>query len=220
MSQALQFNVTTVSREKIAIFMVWLFHVSAIIGISMGYEDWFVPKTPVNLTVILVILLWSYDLGNAGLWKGLFIFFLGGMVVEWIGVHSGLPFGIYSYGENLGPKVFGVPWFIGVNWAVLTLVCGTIASHWMRSEWGRIILGAALMVVLDFFLEHTAPIFDFWTFEDGVAPVENYLAWFGISVIFHMIYRSLRINGDVRLSHHLYLAQLTFFVWFYGFYHL
>jgi len=220
MSQILHLNRALINRQKASIFLVWLFHLSGMIGISIGYEDWFISKTPLNLSVVFGLMLLCYPEKTKQFWIGFFIFFLGGMVVEWGGVHYGLLFGEYKYGSNLGPKIFEVPWFIGLNWAVLTILSGVIASHLSQSKFLRIIIGASLMVFLDFFLEFSAPLFDFWIFEGGVAPLKNYIAWFGIAVIFHFIYQSLKIKGDTRLSYHLYGAQLLFFIWFYGFYHL
>lgn len=220
MSQILHINRVSINRVNIAIFIIWLFHLSAIIGVSIGYEDWFVSKTPINLSLIFLLLLWSFP--NKSIKFGIAIgaFFLGGMLFEWLGVHYGLFFGSYEYGNNLGPKFSGIPWFIGINWAVLTIVSAGIASSLLKNKVSRILLGAGLMVFLDLFLEQSAPIFDFWLFEDGIVPLKNYIAWFGISLLFHFIYQNLKIKGDAKFSFHLYLAQLVFFVYFYGFYNL
>ncbi|MFT5168751.1 MAG: putative membrane protein, partial [Saprospiraceae bacterium] len=66
----------------------------------------------------------------------------------------------------------------------------------------------------------SAPIFDFWRFENGIAPLKNYIAWFGIAILFHFIFQSLKLKGDTKLAYHLYAAQLIFFIYFYGFYSL
>jgi len=33
----------------ISVFLLWLTHISALIGISIGHLNWFIPKTPFNL---------------------------------------------------------------------------------------------------------------------------------------------------------------------------
>jgi uncharacterized membrane protein len=220
MSQLLPLKQVLVNRQNISIVLVWLFHVSAIIGISIGFENWFMSKTPINLLLIFILLLWSFSSDYLKFGVGIGVFFTGGMIIEWIGVHYGFLFGEYEYGNNLGPKFLAVPWFIGINWAVLTLISGVISTSLVKSNPLRIIAGAALMLFLDIFLEFSAPIFDFWSFENGVAPLKNYIAWFGISIIFHFIFQSLRLKGDSKLSYHLYAAQLIFFIYFYGFYSL
>jgi len=220
MSQILHLNRTQINRQRVSIILIWLFHITAMIGVTIGFETWFVTKTPINLSLIFILMLWNFQERSKKLAFGLLCFFAGGMFLEWVGVQFGFLFGSYEYGDNLGPKILGVPWFIGINWAILTIISGAIASKWTQNKWFRILIGASLMVFLDFFLEYSAPIFDFWTFEQGIAPLRNYIAWFGISIIFHFIYQSLKLRGDSIFSLHLYVAQLLFFVYFYGFYNL
>ena len=50
------------------------------------------------------------------------------MIAETIGVNFGILFGDYEYGENLGFKIFGVPFLIGINWIVLTFITGSLSS--------------------------------------------------------------------------------------------
>ena len=220
MNQILHINRISINRINIAIFIIWLFHLTAMLGVSIGYEDWFVSKTPINLSLIFILLLWNFPNKSVRFGLGIAAFFLGGMLLEWMGVHYGLFFGSYEYGTNLGPKVFGVPWFIGINWAVLTIATASISSSIFKNKIARVFLGAGLMVFLDLFLEQSAPIFDFWAFENGIVPLKNYMAWFGISILFHFIYQSLKLKGGSKFSYHLYIAQLIFFAYFYGFYNL
>jgi putative membrane protein len=205
---------------NISIFIIWLFHLTAMIGVSIGYENWFVSKTPINLSLMFLLLLWSFPKKSQRLGLAIGVFFLGGMLLEWLGVHYGLFFGNYEYGNNLGTKISGIPLFIGINWAVLTIASANIASSIFKNKIARSFLGAGLMVFLDFFLEQSAPIFDFWLFENGVVPLKNYVAWFCISFIFNFFYQSLNLKGDTSFSYHLYFTQLVFFAYFFGFYNL
>ena len=74
-----------------------------------------------------------------------------------------------------------------------------------------------MMIFLDFFMEVAAPPFDFWIWAEEVAPLRNYIAWFGIALVLHTIYQAANIRGNVKLSAHLYLSQLAFFAFFYFF---
>ena len=220
MSPILNINQISKNRIPISIFIVWLFHLTAMIGVSIGYEYWFISKTPLNLSLIFLLLIWTFPEKSLRLGIGIGVFFIGGMLLEWLGVQYGLFFGNYTYGNNLGPKFFGVPWFIGINWAVLTVTSASIATSLLQNKYTRSFLGAGLMVFLDFFLEQSAPTFDFWVFENGVVPLKNYIAWFAISLLFNFIYQSLNLRASSKFSYHLYIAQLVFFVYFYGFYNL
>ena len=215
MAEMIQLYYSQISRQKTSIFVVWLFHLSGIIGISIGFDEWFMTKTPLNLSVIFVLLLLSFSYKDLKFWFGMVLFFVGGMLVEWLGVQYGFFFGNYEYGNNLGPKLDGVPWFIGINWALLTFITGLMATYFLENKIGRVLLGAGLMVFLDLFLEVSAPVFDFWQFENGVVPLQNYIAWFGFSVLFHMAFNALKLKGDGKLACHLYGAQLLFFVYFF-----
>ena len=127
MSPILIINQISKNRVNIAIFLVWLFHITAMLGVTIGYEDWFISKTPINLFLIFLLLLWNFPRKSLRLGIAIGVFFILGMFFEWLGVHYGLFFGNYTYGNNLGPKLSGVPWFIGVNWAVLTIASSSIA---------------------------------------------------------------------------------------------
>jgi putative membrane protein len=202
------------SRQKWAIALVWLFHLSAIFGISLGFFDFFIPKTPINLGLSFLLLLWispAYSWKKTGL---IALFFLTGMLVEYLGVNYGLLFGEYAYGSNLGPKFKGVPWLIGVNWAMLVLITGTIANQLMVNRFFKVILGALLMILMDLPLEIIAPVFDFWEFSGGVAPLQNYIAWFIIAAGLHLFFQWGQLKEDTHFSFHLFTAQIVFFTYF------
>ena len=204
------------TKQNGAIFIVWLFHISAIIGIGLGYFDWFVSKTPINLLLIGILMVIAYPVSSEKTIMISVFFYVSGMAVEWIGVHYEFLFGTYAYGENLGPKIDGIPWLIGVNWMVLTLATASISQKIFNHRALRILMAAFLMVFLDIFIEISAPMLDLWSFSSLEVPFRNYLAWFLISAFLHYIYQRSRLQGDFRVSLHIYLAQLTFFLFLYG----
>ena len=195
------------------IFLIWLFHISAVIGVSLGHKKWFIEKTPLNLLVCTVLFIWIYPIASQKKWMVFGLFFLFGMFVEWLGANYSLLFGSYDYGDNLGLKLDGVPLFIGVNWALLTFITGEISSRTQTNLWGRSAVGASLMVFLDFLMEQSAPSFDFWSFGDEV-PLENYVTWFVIAFGFHLIFQKGNIQGNFPISLHLFIAQVAFFSYF------
>lgn len=207
-----KFNTRTYS-----IFLIWLFPLSAIIGISLGHYDWFISKTPLNLLIVLLLLIINFPINTISKIAATVIFIVSSLLVEWVGVKFGFLFGAYQYGQNLGIKVDGVPLLIGVNWAVLILVTGAIADKFVKPTFLKILLGALLMLLIDIFIEKSAPPFDFWVFELGYAPIRNYVGWFVVSIVLHFVYRLLNTKGDFTFSCHLYVAQLLFFIYFYGF---
>jgi len=208
------------SDTELAIKIIWLFHISGIIGISLGFYDFFVPKTTLNLSVSFLLLLWVFPVNSWSKICATLLYFFTGMFVEYLGVNYGLLFGEYQYGENLGLKFQGVPWMIGVNWAMLVLITGAIANKLKLATFYKVVFGASLMILLDLPMEIAAPIFDFWEFSGHVAPLQNYLAWFIISLVLHAIFQGLNIKGNFKFSLNLYLCLFIFFTYFSVFYHL
>ena len=198
-------------RLALSIFIIWLFHLSGLLGILLGYGEWFIPKTPVNLLLSGILFVWVFPIRKGAPLLLFLSFAMAGMVVEWIGVHSGLLFGSYAYGANLGPKWFGVPLLIGLNWALLGMGAGAISSKWVKGRLAGIVLGALLMTLLDMAIEPLAPRYDFWEFEGGHAPLSNYLSWFGIAVLFQWCYQRWKPEDGYFISAHLLMAQFVFF---------
>ncbi|MCA6074799.1 carotenoid biosynthesis protein [Fulvivirga sedimenti] len=210
----------SIPRLTIGIFLVYLFHISALIGVTLGYQNWFIEKTPLNLFAIFCLLAWLFPIDSGKKILAVTMFFSGGMIAEWLGVHYGILFGVYEYGENLGPKIDGVPFFIGINWAVLVLITGVISNRIKVSKWLKVLIGAGLMVLFDLFMEVPAPVFDFWVFEGGIAPLSNYIGWFVVAAFLHTVFQHIKIEGDFLFSLHVYICQLLFFAYFYFYYGL
>lgn len=206
--------------EDVSIGLVWLFQISGLIGISSGYEQWFVSKTPIILCVTFFLLVLNFPITSVRAGLLTLFFFAAGMLAEWIGVKYGTLFGSYSYGSNLGPKIGGVPYLIGLYWALLVLVTGVTANHLSTSKLSRILIGAILMVTLDFFMEKSAPNFDFWSFTSGIAPLSNYVAWFVLALVLHFILQFFQLNGSTRFAVHILTSQFFFFIYFYVFYNI
>jgi putative membrane protein len=196
------------------VFLVWLFHLSALVGITLGYFEWFITKTPLNLLSLGLIMLVYFPLYSAKSIKIFVLCFIVGLTVEWVGVHTGVLFGDYSYGDNLGWKISGVPLLIGMNWAILVFTTAIVAQKITKNRWLAMVLGAFLMMSLDILLEFSAPSLSFWSFEGGSAPLKNYIDWFWISFILHYVVQRWKLEGDFRLSANLYAAQFVFFMFF------
>lgn len=200
-------------RPLIAIFLVWLFHLSGIAGIWLGYGEWFISLTPLNLLICLLLVIWEMGLKRSRI---LIVPFFIGMLAEILGVNFGWIFGDYAYGANLGPKILGVPWMIGVNWALLVYASHAVVSFLPLRFFTQTILSAVLMVVLDVFMEINAPALDFWQFNGGVVPLQNYAGWLVVSWIAHIFYKlgEREDRAEDTLGVHLFFAFLVFFVQF------
>ena len=68
------------------------------------------------------------------------------------------------------------------------------------------------MVLLDFLIEPVAIRLNFWTWENNIIPIQNYLMWFLVAFVMQWIisYKSQLLSN--KLSFVLLLSQFLFFV--------
>lgn len=201
---------TKLNIENISIALIWLFHVSGILGIIYGNSNWFISFTPLNLTLNFLLLLINCKVNNRVLTIIILGFFIG-MITEILGVQYGWIFGDYQYGNKLGTKLMGVPLLIGVNWALLTVITGAIAQQFYLNKFMRVLIGVGLMLFLDLLMEPLAPVLDFWIFDGEEAPLQNYLGWAAVAILLQFGYYFLKVIINGSFPFHLYLLQIIFF---------
>lgn len=198
------------TNQNISLGLIWLFHVSGIIGIIYSDASWFIKATPLNLMLSFILLLLNIERSKKTLFLVLLCFFVG-MLAEIIGVKYGFIFGKYNYGEALGPKFMQVPFMMGIVWCILVFITGFIVQLFFETTWARIIVGIGLMLFLDLVMEPVAPILDFWTFESGLASFNNYLGWTVIAFPLQFIFHKVKLQIEGSFAFHLYFLQFLFF---------
>ena len=135
-----------------------------------------------------------------------------GFWVEVVGIATGVVFGEYAYGEALGFKMLGTPPIIGINWLLLTYSVFSILEPVRISPLEKILAGALMLVGFDIVLEPVAIAFDMWSWAGGAVPLQNYLAWFVISVVFLGIMHLAKIRINNPLAPYMFFVQLAFFI--------
>jgi putative membrane protein len=209
------------------LFIALLFHITGLLGILFTpYKDWFVNNTPVVLLTMFLLLTNSQIKSFKAYIFFSFIAFMTGMVTEIIGVNTGLLFGNYAYGQVLGPKIYGVPFLIGLNWFVIVYCAGALLTQGVELVQSKlnikfsgfsssifvIIGGASIATCFDFILEPVAVKLHFWSWENGQVPLLNYLCWFIISAILLVVktyFKSIRVNS---FAISLLIIQALFFL--------
>jgi len=201
-------------NKKISIGIIWLFHLSGLVGLLYIDKNLFASLTPLNLFISSTLLFVNQKSLKKKEIIIVFLIFSIGMIAEILGVNYGLIFGRYDYGDNLGLKLLGVPLLIGLNWVVLTFICGSISNHFIKNKYLSIVVAIILMLLIDITLEPIAPILDYWEFSGSVAPIQNYIGWAFTSLLTLTIYQLFYSNKEFIFSINLFLAQLLFFVGF------
>tara|TARA_B100001057_G_scaffold498526_1_gene605784 strand:- start:192 stop:827 length:636 start_codon:yes stop_codon:yes gene_type:complete len=202
-------------NKKISIIIIWLFHLSGLLGLLYIDKNLFASLTPLNLFISTTLLFINQT--NATRMKFFIVFaiFFVGMIAEILGVQYGLIFGNYEYGNNLGLKLLGVPILIGFNWVVLTVICGSISHKiFKKSKILAVIFGVVLMLMVDLTLEPIAPALDYWEFSGSKAPLQNYIGWGITSLITQTLYQYFYKTKEFIFSVNLFIAQFLFFLGF------
>ena len=197
---------------RMSIFFLWLINISGFFGMLSDQNEFFLSTTPYVLSLTLLLLILNHDLSSKKSKIGLMLVFLFGLIVELLGVNYGLFFGDYSYGANLGSKIYGVPYVIGFNWVLLIIATGSVSDKLIKGkEVYKIIFASFLMVLIDLLMEKSAPKLDFWEFVISPVPFSNYLWWFIFSLCFQYIFFKTVKTKEYNLSSNILVIQFIFF---------
>lgn len=203
-------------KTKISIAILVIFHSVGLAGILLGYEHVFVSLTPLNLLLTLSVLIVNQHRNSTALWLTFPVVL--GFLVEVMGVNTGFPFGSYSYGTTLGPMLLNTPLIIGVNWLILIYGAMSIVSFLPVNEWLKVLTAAVLMVLADLIIEPVAIKLGFWTWNLGNPPLENYVAWFFVSVIMSTVLWKTKVEMNKPVGIAMYSITVAFFLSLFLFY--
>ena len=188
-----------------------------IIGFSIPLtQNIFLHLTPLILLLSL-ILLFNYDIYNTSeSQKKRIIFysivFAVGFLVEMWGVNTGDLFGRYCYGSGLGFKIEGTPLLIGLNWVIMVYLTSAIFSALRPNLLNNVVLPSLLMVAYDIILEQAAPKMDMWSWQDQVVPLQNFVMWGILALIFHALRYLMKVTDKNRMALPLFTIMLLFFI--------
>lgn len=204
--------------------LLWVYGVG-LAGMLLPFSrDFFRSITPLNLIFATLFLFWGRWPARRVIITGLLIA-VASFFIEAAGVNTGKIFGTYAYGRTLGPALLNTPLIIGLNWFLL-IYCTNVISRrlWDRLPFNAvalvarftkslliIITGSLLMVLYDLILEPAAVRLDMWSWECGVIPLQNYLAWFFLSAVFHTMTRVWGEEEPNDRALPLFAVQLLFF---------
>jgi len=195
-------------------FIVVFFYLVGIAGFMIPYlKTIFISLTPLVLLFnFLLLVIYHNDKKNI---KNLSIFvfiFISSILVEMAGVHTGKIFGIYHYGDGLGLKIHGTPLLIGLNWLFLSYTSSSLFTRFKINKLFQIVLASLVMVIYDLVLEQVAPHLDMWHWENNLIPLQNYIAWFVLALIFNSLITYFKINTSNKIAATVLFTQFFFFV--------
>jgi len=151
-----------------------------------------------SLTVLAVILFFLTSASHALITRGIFwtMGWFGisagiGFITELIGVHTALPFGVYSYASRLGPSLFGVPLLIPLAWAMMSYPALLVGRRLAKGSMSSAVIGAIALASWDLFLDPQMVAEGHWVWTDtgpqlpGIPgiPLQNFVGWFFVSLV-------------------------------------
>ncbi len=195
------------------VFVYIIFLVGIIGHISEQTFDILVMITPHTLFIMGTFVLYHAIKRNGSpilLWTaGMYIITF---TLEAIGVHTGLIFGGYTYGEVLAPALIDVPLIIGYNWVFVILGAACIAQHYISRSILFALITGLIAVIFDAFLEPVAIKLGYWSWDVGYVPLQNYAAWFAISFAGAFVLKRFEVAFYTPVAIHYFIAQGVFFI--------
>jgi putative membrane protein len=173
--------------------MRWL-PLAALILLQIGYPLT-AGDTRAGLVVVTVVAGFLFSVGHALATRGVpaagalvLVAAVGGLLVEALGLHTGLPFGGYAYTAALGPRLLGVPLVVPLAWAWMAWPAWLVAARLVGNPVLRIGVAGWALAAWDLFLDPQMVAAGYWHWDHprpgiGGAPFTNYLGWLGVAVV-------------------------------------
>ncbi len=206
----------SLTKEEIFIYLIYLVGIFGHLTNSLlNYMKLLTP-----LTILLtggVVLVSTINKAGNNFITWVFVTYIITFLLEVLGVKTGLVFGSYWYGDTLGIKLFDVPLIIGFNWIMVILGAILLSEKIFNNKIFILISSSLIATLFDFFMEPTAIKLGYWSWSAISVPLQNYLAWFLISLAFAFLYFRMKIKIKSVLPVKFFAAQFIFFIMLYVF---
>jgi len=199
---------------KIAGYFFVIYYIVGLVGLTLpATREMFTGLMPLTLLLSAAILLFFHRKWRSTDAIVLLFIAITGYLIEVLGVLTGYVFGVYEYGSALGFKLFGTPLIIGLNWMMLTYCVYAILED-TKLFWPlKALTAAVLMVAYDVVMEPVAMRLDMWDWPpNSVVPMQNYQAWFIISLVFLAAMHLAKIKTNNKVAPWLFGVQFAFFL--------
>ncbi|BCS93815.1 carotenoid biosynthesis protein [Metallosphaera javensis (ex Sakai et al. 2022)] len=161
------------------------------------------PGFNLGIPILVLISVYFYH-SYTKLRKGSVVFFIIGFLIgylfEFLGVHTGFPFGKYYYTSGLGYEILGVPLIIPFLWSTLAYFSYLPSGNPFISSW--------IMVMIDLTVDPLFSRFDWHWITPGQyfgVPISNFVSWYAISLLIYFTWRRrVTFKYDVKASLFVY----------------
>ncbi len=198
--------------EHVSAFLKFFYFVG-IVGIFIPASSaFFIALTPFALILSFGLLLLFHSKFDTNTYLTFLTIAILGFLIEERGVNTGLIFGNYSYGDTLGFKIINTPIIIGLNWLLMTYISASVVEMFQIHTALKIISASILMVFYDLILEQVAPLMNMWSWQNNMVPIQNYVAWFVIALVFQSVFKLRKIDTYNPMAASVLIIQFVFFI--------
>lgn len=201
-------------KENLVGLYLIIIYTVGVVGLTLPLHQDFVLLTPLNLLVSILIMLWFHDTWNMRSIAVLLFSFVFGFLAEAYGTNYGVLFGNYNYGNVLGTKLWNTPLAAGMLWLIVTYGAGVLLNQ-LFPKWHFLMkttIGALLLVLLDTFIEPVAIKLNFWQWQGGAIPLQNYIGWGIVGTIQLAIFHYFMPTQKNNIGILLFVVQYLFFI--------
>jgi bisanhydrobacterioruberin hydratase len=199
-----------IAEKKYLLYFLILVYASGSIGFVVN-PYFFSPFTPFTLLLTSFVFLLHQPLRDYTFLLAFFSMATIGYCFEVLGVKTGLVFGDYAYGNQLGYKVLDVPIIISLNWALMISAGVIVSNRFIHNKYGALALSSLIVTFIDLLIEQVAFKLDFWAFDAGMPGLHNYLGWIIISFIAPFSFYPILVKGNYQIALIILLLQVLFF---------
>ena len=197
--------------SAIILIVVYCKGILGLLSTDLTEKEFFLKFTALNILATTFAVLSHHKKWNSNFFWSCLCVILFGFFIEVIGTKTGIIFGEYYYGKSLGIKMLDVPLIIGINWLLLIYVISGFLSF-VNNIYVFSALAAFIMTSLDYLIEPVAVKLDFWQWQNGIIPAQNYIAWFIISILLFYSFRKFTGRINNTFSNVVLFIQFAFFL--------
>jgi uncharacterized membrane protein len=136
--------------------------------------------------------------GGRGLWCCVVAAAIG-LTAEVVGVHTGVPFGHYAYGDSLGPTIAGVPAVVALAWTMMAWPAALVARLLVGSTAARVLVGTWALASWDLLLDPQMVAAGHWRWAaprphlPGVetVPLTDLAGWIVVSMVISLLVQGI-----------------------------
>jgi putative membrane protein len=194
--------INSVLRKLVVIILV-MTPVGILIMLNTGLREKYLWTTTIFLSLqfasLLLYLFLKYQYKSVIFVIPLLL--ISGFALEYFGVKTSFPFGSYVYSNTLQPQILNVPVAISLSWVVVVVSSFLIVSSVKSiNSFSLVVYSAILVLAFDFMLEPFASFINtFWIWGSASVPVQNYISWFVVGILFSLfLFKFLKQGSELK----------------------